>query len=517
MSLTPENILSSELIAFLAKLHSEFEAERQVLLQDRTSKAITIDNGVLPDFLEETKKIRETSWFVADCPEDLKDRRVEITGPAEAKMIINALNCGANVFMADFEDALSPTWENILGGQVSLYKAVRKNLIYKNEAGKEYSLKEKTATLVVRPRGLHLVEAHSRQGEYPPMSASLFDFGVYFFHNAQELLKRGSGPYFYLPKLESYLEARWWNKVFIYAQNFLNIPVGTIRATVLIETILAVFEMEEILYELREHAAGLNAGRWDYIFSFIKKFHTNTAYVLPDRAQITMTTPFMESYAKLLVETCHKRGAHAIGGMAAFIPNRKEPEVTKVALEKVSQDKAREAKMGFDGSWIAHPDLLDAAKLEFDKVLEEHPHQKYKRLPQNITSEMLLSPHIPGGIISEAGIRTNFQVTLLYLEKWFQGQGAVSINNLMEDMATAEISRSQLWQWLYHKVSLDDGRIFNKELFLEIAESEYDAILPKTKALYIAYELLVQIVYVNTFTEFLTYSSYPNLTLNFET
>ena len=371
------HILSAEAVTFLSALHEAFEPKRQNLLARRKKCQDAFNAGELPGFLPETRDVRKADWQVAPAPADLQNRRVEITGPAEAKMIINALNSSAKVFMADIEDSLSPTWENIVAAQVSLYDAVRKTLKVESN-GKSYALNEQTATLVVRPRGLHLNEKHALIGE-TEMSGSLFDFGLYFFHNAQELLARDSGPYFYIPKLESHLEARFWNEVFVFAQNYLNIPVGTVRATVLIETLPAALEMDEILYELRDHAAGLNAGRWDYIFSFIKSFHIRADKMLPDRAQITMGVPFMHAYTELLIQTCHRRGAHAMGGMAAFIPNRRDPAVTEGALQKVRDDKRREARAGCDGTWVAHPDLIAVAQAEFDAVLGERPNQKDKQ------------------------------------------------------------------------------------------------------------------------------------------
>lgn len=370
-----EKLLTSEAIEFLTALHNQFEQPRRELLIRRMERQREINAGKNPDFLPETAKIRSDSWKISPVPNDLQNRRVEITGPVDRKMIINALNSSANVFMADFEDATSPTWYNILSGQQNLRDAIRRTIDFETEDGKEYKLNTKTAVLVVRPRGWHLTEAHF-QVENRPMSASLFDFGLYFFHNAHELLSRGTAPYFYLPKLENHLEARLWNQVFEFAQEYLEIPKGTIKATVLIETILAAFEMDEILYELRDHIAGLNAGRWDYIFSIIKKFRMQQRFVMPDRALVTMRVPFMRAYTQLLVQTCHKRGAHAIGGMAAFIPNRKDGEVTKIALEKVKDDKDFEAANGFDGTWVAHPDLIEIAKDAFELVLGSKPHQK---------------------------------------------------------------------------------------------------------------------------------------------
>jgi malate synthase len=402
--------------------------------------------------------VRAATWRVAAAPRDLDDRRVEITGPVDRKMMINALNSGASVFMADFEDALSPTWDNIVEGQANLMDAVRRELSLDTPEGKHYRLDETIATLVVRPRGWHLVESHLEIGG-APASASLFDFGLYMIHNARELVARGSGPYFYLPKMESHLEARLWNDVFNFTQDALGLPRGTIRATVLIETILAAFEMDEILFELRDHAAGLNAGRWDYLFSIIKLFRTRRDCLLPDRAQLTMTVPFMRAYTQLLVQTCHRRGAHAIGGMAAFIPSRKDPEVTARALAKVREDKERESADGFDGTWVAHPDLVPVAREVFDRVLGERRHQKHRlREDVHVDAAQLVDLNVPGGAVTLAGVETNVDVALQYIEAWLRGQGAVAIHNLMEDAATAEISRSQLWQWVRHEAPIaDDG------------------------------------------------------------
>jgi len=395
--------------------------------------------------------VRESDWSVAPAPADLDDRRVEITGPAEAKMIINGLNSGAKVFMADLEDALSPTWDNVVGGQAALRQAVRRQLAFNSPDGKRYELGEELAALIVRPRGWHLVERHFEvDGE--PMSASLFDFGLYLQHNGLELLERGSGPYYYLAKLQAHEEARLWNDVFLWAQDVVGVPRGSIRATVLIETIWAAFEMDEILYELREHAAGLNAGRWDYIFSLIKTFPDRPEMVLPDRAQVTMGVPFMRAYAELLVRTCHRRGAHAIGGMSAFIPNRREPEVTERALAKVREDKQREADQGFDGTWVAHPDLVPVAKEIFDRALGDGPNQKDRlREDLSVSPAQLVDVGIPGGEITEPGLATNVSVGIRYIAAWLNGTGAVALDNLMEDAATAEISRSQVWQWVRHR------------------------------------------------------------------
>jgi malate synthase len=423
----------------------------------------------------------------------------------ERKMMINALNSGARVFMADLEDALSPTWNNVIEGQDNLRDAVRRTLTFTNPEGKQYRLNNQIATLLMRPRGWHLTEKHVLiEGE--PISASLFDFGLYFFHNARELLDRGSGPYFYLPKLESHLEARLWNDVFNFAQDALDIRRGTIRATVLIETVLAAFEMDEILYELREHAAGLNAGRWDYIFSIIKKFRNQPGLTLPDRSQITMTVPFMRAYTELLVKTCHKRGAHAIGGMAAFIPNRKDAQVTENALAKVREDKVRESRDGFDGTWVAHPDLVPLATETFDQVLGEKPHQKDRlRDEVQITAEQLRTIHVPGGTLTEAGITNNISVALQYIEAWLGGNGAVAINNLMEDAATAEIARAQLWLWLHQGAQIELGTPFDKSLYEKIKLRELGKLAdPRTERFYNAERLLDRLVLNDTFTEFLT-------------
>ena len=451
-----DRVLTPEALDLITRLHRRFDPERQRLLARRRERQAAIDGGERLDFLAETAEVRRGEWRVAPAPADLDDRRVEITGPVDRKMMINALNSGARVFMADLEDACSPTWENVIEGQANLMDAVRRTLGLVT-AEKEYRLADRTATLVVRPRGWHLEEAHLLV-DGRPISASLFDFGLYFFHNARELLARGTGPYFYLPKLQSHLEARLWNDVFVHAQEALGIPRGTIRATVLIETLPAALEMEEILYELREHAAGLNAGRWDYLFSAIKTFRNASDRILPDRAQLTMTVPFMRAYTQLLVKTCHTRGAHAIGGMAAFIPNRRDPEITERALTKVREDKEREAGDGFDGTWVAHPDLVPVAGETFDRILGEAPHQKSKRRDDvQRDAGALLDFRVPGGRITAEGVFTNVDVGMRYLEAWLRGQGAVAIHNLMEDAATAEISRSQLWQWLRHGAELDDG------------------------------------------------------------
>ncbi|MDQ3950974.1 MAG: malate synthase A, partial [Gemmatimonadota bacterium] len=453
------------------------------------------------------------AWTVAPAPADFDDRRVEITGPAEAKMMINALNSGASVFMADLEDACSPTWENVVSGQAHLVDAVRRTLGFTAPDGRRYALADRVATLVVRPRGWHLSEAHVAV-DGNSVAASLFDFGLYFFHNARELLDRGTGPYFYLPKMESHLEARLWNDVFNFAQDALGIPRGTVRATVLIETILAAFEMDEILYELREHAAGLNAGRWDYLFSLIKTFRERPEFVLPDRAQVTMAVPFMRGYAQLLVRTCHRREAHAIGGMAAFIPSRRDPEVNARALARVREDKEREAGDGFDGTWVAHPDLVRVAREVFDGVLGDRPHQKErKREDVNVTGAELLDVRVAGGSVTDPGLRTNVGVAIQYLESWLRGVGAVAINNLMEDAATAEISRTQLWQWIRHGARLPNGGTISAELYRKVREEELASLLASAQQgsrWQDAAALLDELV-LGEFQEFLTIPGYRRL------
>jgi malate synthase len=472
-----KRVLADEALSFVATLARNFEGRRQGLLERRREVQKRIEAGALPDFLPETESVRSGDWKVAPVPADLQDRRVEITGPTDRKMLINALNSGAQVFMADFEDANSPTFANMVNGQINLIDAVDRVISLSTEDGKHYRLNDQTATLLVRPRGWHLDERHVKV-DGKPVSGSLFDFGLYFFHNARKLIERGTGPYFYLAKLESHLEARLWNEVFNLAQDELGIPRGTIKATVLIETILAAFEMEEILYELKDHMAGLNAGRWDYMFSAIKKFRSRPGFVLPDRIQITMTVPFMRAYTELLVKTCHRRGAHAVGGMAAFIPSRRDPEVNEVALKKVRDDKEREAGDGFDGTWVAHPDLVPVALEVFDRFLGEKPNQK-TRLREEVrtTAADLVNFEVPGGRITEAGVRNNLSVAVQYLESWLRGCGAVAIFNLMEDTATAEISRSQLWQWVHSgSARLEDGRLVTLDLLRLWLTEEMDKI-----------------------------------------
>jgi malate synthase len=499
-----ENILTPDALEFVATLHRMFNPTRMALLAIRNRRQEAITNGKLPEFPPETKSMREDAWQVAPIPLDLQKRWVEITGPVERKMMINALNSGADVFMADFEDALSPTWHNLLEGQQNLRDAVRRTIELVTPDGKSYRLTDQPATLMVRPRGWHLDEKHV-QVDGEPISASLFDFGLYLYHNARELLDRGTGPYFYLAKLENHHEARLWNDVFTLAQDLLEIPRGTIRVTVLIETILAAFEMEEILYELREHLTGLNAGRWDYLFSVIKKFRNVPGFVLPDRAQVTMTVPFMRAYTERLVQVCHKRGAHAIGGMAAYIPSRRDEEINRVAIEKVRQDKLRESGDGFDGTWVAHPDLVPVAQPVFEEVLGVRPHQKDRmREEVQVIPQDLMNWDIEGGTITEAGVRANVNIGLLYLESWFRGVGAAAIYNLMEDTATAEISRAQLWQWIRHGAKMDDGRTVTAELYRQIRKEEFEKLNTPESKFEIAARLLDELVLSERFIDFLT-------------
>ena len=441
-------ILTAEALRFIAALSARFEPARRALLKRRAERKQRLDAGELPDFLPETRHVRESDWTVAPIPPDLHKRHVEITGPVERKMVINALNSGADCFMADFEDANSPTWQNVIDGQINLRDAIRRTIEFSGPEGKRYRLNDQTATLLVRPRGWHLDEKHVHVGSRA-ISASLFDFGLYFFHNARELIERGTGPYFYLPKLESHLEARLWNDVFVWSQEQLGIPVGMIRATVLIETILAAFEMDEILYELRDHSAGLNCGRWDYIFSLIKKLGKHVRFVLSDRSQVTMTTPFMRAYSLLTIRTCHRRGIHAMGGMAAQIPIKGDAQANDAALDAVRADKQRECADGHDGTWVAHPGLVPIAREEFAKIGGDNQIHR-RRADVNVTAADLLSVPSPPRI-SEAGIRKNISVGLQYVESWLRGNGCVPINHLMEDAATAEISRAQLWQWVRHR------------------------------------------------------------------
>ncbi len=506
-----ERVLTPEALEFVGELSVRFGAVREDLLQKRTARLAELTAGAPLEFPRLDRAIRETPWQVAPAPADLQERKVEITGPVERKMMINALNSGASTFMADFEDSLSPTWTNVVEGQANLMDAVRRELAFTSPEGKQYRLNDRLATLLVRPRGWHLVERHVLV-EGRPIPASIFDFGLYFFHNAAELLRRGSGPYFYLPKLESHREAALWNDLFLAAQAALRIPRGTIRATVLIETLPAAFEMDEILWELREHSAGLNAGRWDYIFSIIRKFPSSGA-VLPDRFQVTMNVPFMKAYTDLLVRACHYHGAHAIGGMAAFIPSRKDEEVNRAALAKVREDKEREVRQGFDGTWVAHPDLVPVAREVFDRALGDRPNQKnVMREDVAVAPADLLNFQIEGGRITEDGVRSNISIALQYLDSWLQGQGAAGIRNLMEDAATAEISRAQLWQWLHRNARLDDGRPVTEALYRQMRDQELQALGgPDRGHLRQAVELLDSLVLSRDFVPFLTTEAYRYL------
>jgi len=507
-------ILTPEAVAFIVDLQRTFNAQRKTLLNARQERQKRLDAGEKPDFLAETQSVRDADWTVAPLPADILDRRVEITGPVDRKMIINALNSGAKVFMADFEDSNTPTWNNLIEGQINLRDAIRRTITYADAAtGKQYKLNDKTGVLFVRARGWHLEERHMRvDGE--SISGSIFDFGLYFFHNAKELLARGSGPYFYLPKMESHLEARLWNDIFVRAQEKMGLPQGTIKGTVLIETILASFEMDEILYELREHSAGLNCGRWDYIFSFIKKFSNDPHAVLPDRGQVTMATHFMRSYSKLAIKTCHRRNVHAIGGMSAYIPIKSDPVANEKAIAQVQADKEREAGDGHDGTWVAHPGLVPVALEIFNRLMPQ-PNQISKQLPDfNATAADLLQ--IPEGQITDAGLKQNVAVGLGYVEAWLRGIGCVPLFNLMEDAATAEISRAQLWQWVHQKAKLSDGRTVD----IPLVESLIAAELEKQKdavdgVRYAAYEkaadLMRALVRAPQFIEFLTLPAYQQV------
>ncbi|MBI3208544.1 MAG: malate synthase A [Candidatus Solibacter usitatus] len=504
-------ILTPQALDFVAGLANRFEATRQQLLARRHERQKLLDAGQLPDFLAETASIRAADWKVAPIPAPLLDRRVEITGPVERKMIINAFNSGASVFMADFEDANSPTWRNAIEGQINLRDAIRRTIEFRNPDGKEYRLNEKTAVLLVRPRGWHLNEKHVLVDDQQ-ISGSLFDFGLYFFHNARELLNRGVGPYFYLPKMESHLEARLWNDVFCFSQDYCGIPQGSIRATVLIETLLGAFEMDEILYELRDHSAGLNCGRWDYIFSFIKKLSNHPQFMLPDRAQVTMDRAFLEAYVRLLIHTCHRRGIHAMGGMAAQIPIKNDPTANAQALEKVRQDKLREVRAGHDGTWVAHPGLVPIAKEVFDAGMPGL-NQLDKQTPGGVAAAELLKVH--EGTRSEAGLRLNINVGIQYLESWLGGNGCVPINNLMEDAATAEISRAQVWQCVRHGAKLDDGRIVDAAMVRATIREELDKLKTTLGPARFdgghflrAAELFDLMINSGEFTEFLTLPAY---------
>src|SRR5580704_6802459 len=500
-------VLTPEARAFLLKLAARFEPRRQQLLARRRTVQQAIDNGKFPDFLPETAEIRKGDWKVAPIPKDLRDRRVEITGPVDRKMIINALNSGANVFMADFEDSNSPTWNNNIEGQHNLWDAVRGTIRYESPEGKRYQVGPNPATLFVRPRGWHLDEKHFLV-DGKPISASLFDFGLFFFHNAATLPSKGTGPYFYLPKMESHLEARLWNDVFNFSQDELGIPRGSIRATVLIETILAAFEMDEILYELREHSSGLNCGRWDYIFSFIKKFRAHPEFVLPDRSLVTMQCHFLASYVELLIQTCHRRGIHAMGGMAAQIPIRNDAAANEEALEKVRKDKLREVQAGHDGTWVAHPGLVPIAKEIFDKYMPEANQIAKARVERPVFAKDLLE--VPKGEITEKGLRWNIDVGLQYVWSWLQASGCVPIYNLMEDAATAEISRAQVWQWVRHGARMSDGKTVTADLVRQIVR-ERVAELGNSPALQQAAQILDDLMTGTEFNEFLTLASYDRL------
>jgi malate synthase len=504
-------ILSAEAVAFVADLNRLFRPRRDELLAARAVRRAEIAAGGTLGFLPETADIRAGDWRVPTAPADLTDRRVEITGPTERKMTINALNSGAKVWLADLEDANTPHWANVVDGQQNLYDAIRRTITLETPA-KSYALGDGPyPTIVVRPRGWHLDERHLPVDGEPAVGA-LVDFGLHFFHNAAELIARGSGPYFYLPKMESHKEAALWNDVFTYAQEKLGIPVGTIRATVLIETIPAAFEMDEIIHALRPHMSGLNAGRWDYLFSIIKYFRDNPAMVLPDRAAVTMTAPFMRAYTELLVSTCHRRGAFAMGGMAAFIPSRRDPAVNEVALAKVREDKEREAADGFDGSWVAHPDLVPVCREIFDRVLGDKPNQ-LDRLRDDVSVEaaQLLAVDALGAVVTEAGLRSNISVGLQYLEAWLRGNGAVGINNLMEDAATAEISRSQIWQWIHNDVRLTDGTLVTAELVGRYVDEELAKIGSEPGRFDEARKLFERVALADDFADFLTTAAYDSI------
>ncbi|HUK08187.1 MAG TPA: malate synthase A [Stellaceae bacterium] len=504
-----DEILTPEALAFAAELEREFGAERRRLLVRRGELQRRLDAGWKPDFLPETKEIRDADWRVAPIPLDLRDRRVEITGPTDRKMVINALNCGANVFMADFEDACTPTWRNLIDGQRNLAAAVRRSIAFEDpKTGRHYALNGNPAVLFVRPRGWHLPENHVLVDD-EPMSGALFDFALFFFHNARELVARDTGPYFYLPKIESHLEARLWNNVFLHAQARLGLPKGTIRATVLIETILAAFEMDEILYELKDHSAGLNCGRWDYIFSFIKKFAEDKSCVLPDRSQMVMTCHFLRSYSRLLIETCHRRGIHAMGGMAAQIPIRDDAAANAAAMAKVRADKEREVNDGHDGTWVAHPGLVPIAKEIFDRAMPEPNQIGRRREAVRVDAADLLA--VPSGTITEAGLRQNIRVGIGYIEAWLRGLGCVPLYHLMEDAATAEISRAQVWQWIRHGARLDGGRLVDAALCDTVLTQELTALRATAKAgdrHDDAAQIFRQLTAASKFPEFLTAAAY---------
>ena len=508
-----KEILTPEACDFLLRLHEQFEAQRENLLEKRAERQKALDAGEMPDFLPETESIREGSWTVAPIPADLQDRRVEITGPVDRKMVINALNSGAKLFMADFEDSNSPSWDNTIQGQINLRDAIRRTIEYTHpKTGKEYKLNDEVAVLKVRPRGWHLLEKHIRiNGK--PMSAGLVDFGLFFFHNAAYLLENGSGPYFYLPKMESHLEARLWNEVFVFAQDYMGIPQRSIKATVLIETILASFELHEILYELRNHSAGLNCGRWDYIFSYIKRFRNKPGFIMPDRSQVTMTVPFMKAYSQLVIKTCHLREAHAMGGMAAQIPIKNDAEANQKAIDKVKADKLREVKAGHDGTWVAHPGLVPVAMEVFDEYMKTPNQIDRKREDVEVLAADLIA--VPEGTVTEAGVRTNINVGILYVESWLQGNGAAAIYHLMEDAATAEISRTQLWQWIKNEAVMENGEKIIAQLYEKLKLEEIEKIKAYVGEVYYqtgrfeeAIRLFDQLVLSKDFEEFLTLPAY---------
>jgi malate synthase len=517
-----DEVLTADALAFLARLHREFDPTRRELLAARAERQQELDGGGTLDFLADTKDVREGEWTIAPEPAALQNRRVEITGPTSRKMVINALNSGATGFMADFEDSNSPTWNNMIGGQVNLIDAIRRTIEHE-EDGKEYKLDDEVATLLVRPRGWHLVERNLLvDGE--PVAGGLVDFGLYVFHNARELLDRGAGPYFYVPKLESHREARLWNDVFDLAEDHIGLQRGTIKATVLIETLPAAFEMDEILYELREHSAGLNAGRWDYIFSAIKRFRTRSEFVTPDRNKVTMTVPFMRAYTELLVKTCHRRGAHAMGGMAAQIPSRTDEEANEKAFAALRADKRREASDGFDGTWVAHPDSVPAAMEEFDNVLGDRPHQVDRlRDDVDVSAGQLLDVAATPGDITEEGLRSNVNVGIQYISSWLRGNGAAGIYGMMEDAATAEIARGQVWQWVRHGAELDDGRTITAELVRELEGAELERIreeigddewFDREGRPDLSREIFEEVALADEFVEFLTLPAYERLTEN---
>jgi len=509
-------ILTDDALEFITALHEIFNTKRLALLKQREAQQTVFDSGKFPEFPEETKSIRERNWTAGSIPEDLKDRRVEITGPVDRKMIINALNSGAKTFMADLEDSNSPTWDNCMQGQQNLIDANTKTIaLVDHKRGKTYQLNDETAVLLVRPRGLHLNESHIIIND-EEASGSLVDFGLYVFHNTKIMLENGTAPYFYLPKLEHYTEAAWWNSVFVFAQKYLNIPVGTFKATVLVETITASFQLDEIIYELKGHIVGLNCGRWDYIFSYIKKLRNHNNFVVPNRDQVTMTSPFMDAYSKLVIQRCHKRGILAIGGMAPQIPIKDNKSANAAALEKVRLDKEREVKNGHDGTWVAHPALVDVAMTEFNKYMPTPNQLHVTREDVNITEQDLVE--LPQGTVTEAGVRKNINVGILYTEAWLRGHGAVALYNLMEDAATAEISRTQVWQWLKNEVVLENGQKLDLQLYMELFDDEVEKIITeygeekiKNSQFKLAFELFNKLVLMEEFEEFLTLPAYEHI------